>query len=943
MARTFASSFAFQDLVVDVVAFELVRELGRAPRADVEIRLPVDLAAENAVGERSLLTFGYGGDPGHTFAGVIEEVELVGSPLAGGRDGLLGAGSAHVVRVTVVSELALLEGSIDARIYQELDARAIVTAVLEEHGIPASRQRWRTTTTLAKRTYCVRYFESALAFVARLCEEEGIWFSTEVDDGEEIVVFGDDTRSAPPIEGDAALPFKGERGFAVDGDGVVTIVEEAELCAGKIVLADYDFTRPSLDLTATAEADADTALERYDYPGRYVEPERGAHLARVRLEAERARRERLVLVADCPRLTTNRKVELVASAVPELDAAWMVYRVVHRLGEVKRPSDRVRHEAESALAPRQPQDANVALAEAELVPLGVRFRTAQATPRPVIDGPQTARVVAPAGADSETIHTDEHGRCKVKFPWDVVDVEDDKASCFLRVAQLQTSGSMILPRLDWEVIVEFLEGDPDRPVVTGMLYNGQFMPPYALPEGKTRTSLRTRSTPGGGGSNEIRFEDAKGGEEIMIHAQHDQTIATANDKRKTVGNCESRTVKVNETIEVGGDQSVQITKGFQTTVGGNRSVTVGGNQTTSVNAVAGLTASGNSDGLVGGNHFELDGNPLEGLLALATETITELAKEGADKVLEAVNEAVKDKVAQVMGRVGVLVEQADTIAKTARALKDGDLMAAGDVIAEAREIPGPTALANAFLGGDAPVQEVSVDEIDEETVLPTTESLGIDALVHTQIERGVAAGMGALGEAMGIGGGEGGGGASGANVEGPEGTVAGIDTTDRAKGPGHSTLALSGNLSETIGALKIVGALGGIVSESKGAWTETIGAAKIRLALGDVKTDVGSNLTETALARLAFVKGDEEESAGVNRVGLTGGAVMEQVAGGHSVEAGAAATFIGAFHKLEAKTSITFKCGACEVVIDEGGITITAPMVTLLAPKIQLTKSVSEV
>jgi type VI secretion system secreted protein VgrG len=158
----------------------------------------------------------------------------------------------------------------------------------------------------------------------------------------------------------------------------------------------------------------------------------------------------------------------------------------------------------------------------------------------------------PARRPMETIHTDKHGRVKVKFHWDSPPIEDDKASCWIRGQQLQTSGSMVFPRIEWEVIVEFLEGNPDRPLVTGRLYNGTFMPPYALPEGKTRTSDADAHDPGGGGSNEIRFEDKAGGEEIMIHAQYDVHMVTANNKKTTVGNNEtSSSSKNNSSLEVG--------------------------------------------------------------------------------------------------------------------------------------------------------------------------------------------------------------------------------------------------------------------------------------------------------------------------------------------------------------------------------------------------------
>src|SRR5262249_54428632 len=154
----------------------------------------------------------------------------------------------------------------------------------------------------------------------------------------------------------------------------------------------------------------------------------------------------------------------------------------------------------------------------------------------------------------------------------------DKASCWMRVAQLQTSGSVMLPRIGWEVLVEFIEGDPDRPIVTGRVYNGAIMPPYALPEGKTRSTFRTASTPGGGGTNEIRYEDKAGSEEIMMHAEHDMKVVVANDAKRHVGNNETQHVGNNASLQVGANQTTKITKGFSNDIGGGQKVSVGGNR-----------------------------------------------------------------------------------------------------------------------------------------------------------------------------------------------------------------------------------------------------------------------------------------------------------------------------------------------------------------------------
>jgi len=941
MPRTFSAAFQIADTLADrVVAFEVERELGRPAVAVVEVLYSQDVSPLNAVGTSAMLVFGYEGEPPHELVGIIESVSQHGSPLMGGD--LAGGGSSHAARFRLTSIVGLLEGTNAARIFQDKDVKEIVGAVLEEAGLPSSRQKWQLAASYPKREYCVQYLESTLAFVSRLLEEEGIFFRSTQEDGEEVLELSDDSPSAAPIDGDGELSFRGKRGLSSAKDSVITVVERAELVAGKVTLRDYDFKRPSLDMTAEAEGDAETDLERYDFPGLYVEPSEGKRLARVRLEAERAKRETVTILADCPRLDVGRVVELTEVPHDDLAGKFLIPRVRHLYGAAAA-------EAMGREGLETPPDAtDLYIAEATLIPKDVPFRTPQTTPRPVIYGPQTARVVAPAGAESESIHTDEHGRAKVKFHWDLGPDDDDKASCWMRVSQLQTSGSMILPRLDWEVIVEFLEGNPDRPVITGKLYNGVFMPPYALPEGKTRTSFSTRSTPGGGGSNEIRFEDRAGGEEIMVRAQKDQTVATANDKKKTVGNNSTRVIGGDETIDIGGNQTTKVTMGGQTTVGADQSISVGGNRNVEVNAVSGLNAGGGSTSSVGGNHFEMDGNPLEALLNIAAEVAIEAAQAAAAQAMDQVNGAIQSRVDQAMAPINDLTSSVEAMGAGMEAAQNGDLGALGGLAADAAGLPIPPAFGGGDGGGGGGGDGGGGDgggggEGGGEAGggQSYTEMAGVDAAVDSAIERGITAGAGALGAALGLDS-AGGGGASVANADGPVGDVGGISETDRAKGPGHHTHLVAGNYTETTSGLRIQAALMGVHLDVAGNVTESVGAAKATGAIGNVVLDVGGNKDETALGRVAVVKGDEAETVGGNRMVMIGGAIYDKVDGGQSVTAGGPATFIGAFQKFEAGTAITFTCGASEVVIDGSGVSITSPLVAILSPKIQLTKKVTE-
>jgi type VI secretion system secreted protein VgrG len=922
MARELQVDLFIQDLhAARVSRFTARHEAGRPFEIDAEVVLSEYVELDALVGQSATLLFGAVGEEPRAIRGIIEAARVLGSTeLSADARGAL-----YVLRV--VSPLGLLGRSVDSRIFQEKSVKDIVAEVLSDHGI--EDVAWRLSGDYPPREYCVQYQESALAFVSRLLEQEGIYSFVDPKTGG--LVFADDSTAAPPIDGDPVLPSQPRSALLEDRDAIYSIRERARVRSGKVVLRDFDFERPKLDLTATAAARERTDLELYDYPGGYFEPSDGGRFAKVRLEAEQVERSTLEIEAVCPRLAPGMQISILDAG--DLDGDYFIFSAAHEY--VHQPAgDR----------------GSRYMARARLVPLSVPFRAAQVTPAPVLEGPQTAIVVVPEGAPPESIHTDKHGRCKVKFHWDRRGKRDDKASCWMRVAQMQTSGSMILPRIGWEVVVEFLEGNPDRPIITGRLYNGVYMPPYALPEGKTRTALRTASTPGGGGVNEIRFEDKAGAEEIMLQAQRDMSIAVANNAKKTVGNNETTVVGNNASLKVGANQTTKITKGSSNTIGADQSVSVGGNRSVEVNAVAALTAHGSATTSVGGNQFEMDGNPLEALLALAAQKAAELATAMADNAIAAVQGQVDGAINQVMGPINALNQQVQGLASAMEAAKNGDLSAVGSMVARASGLPGASDLAASFGGGGAPGGGASGGSAAAGGLsvpgLPGGSTNALAAIAsnaaHRAISKGTAAAHGALANALGIDA-SGGGGESMANAGGPAGDVAGVDATDREKGPGHSMAKVAGSHSETVGGLQVLGALQTIDTNVAADKTVNVGAATVELAIGDYAETVSGSKTESALGLVVLSKGGESETAGGSKTVMVGGAIVDKLQGSHTIEAGGPATFIGAFHKVEAGGSIVFKCGASEVVIDGGGVTITSPIVAFLAPRIQLPKKVSEV
>lgn len=934
MAREFQAEINITDIdTLRVSRFVQKHESGRPFEANVEALYLGYIELERLVGQTATVYFGATDEPMSSFAGVIETATVVG----GSDKGFDTKQTKYHIRL--VSVLALLERIVTSRIFQELSVPDIITKIFDELGI---KYKLQLVESYSPREYCVQYQESTLAFISRLCEHEGIQLLSEPnDEGAEQIVLADDSKSSPFIAGNPTLVSVPRSSLLDVKDAAYAFRPKSCVQSGKVVLRDYNFERPKLDLTSTATAKKDTDLELYDYPGGYFDPGEGKRLAQVRLEAEQVQTNTLEIDAVCTRIVTGHRLNLIDAN--DLDGTYFVFSVIHTYdNRAEAPANQPRYQA-----------------RAKLVPEALPYRSPRQTPSPVIAGPQTAEVVAPDGSPGETIHTDKHGRCKVSFFWDRSGITDDKASCWMRVAQLQTSGSLILPRVGWEVIVEFLEGNPDRPIITGRLYNGVFMPPYALPEGKTRTTLKSNNTPGGGGANEIRFEDKAGAEEIMIAAQKDMKVVAANNTHRHVANNDATMIGNNASLEVGGNQTVKITKGVQQTVGADQSVSVGGNRNVEINAVNSLNVHGSSTTTVGGNQFEMDGNPLQALLAIAAQAAEDFLNSLADKAVEKVQSQVEDAINQVMGPINELNSQVQEIAGNMQAVANGDLGAMGAMAANAAGLPGAAEFAQSLAGpppppteagqaiGDAASQvnqgaEAANQVAGQANALTQVAAEASRNALHNVIGQGVNAAETALAHAMGF---EpaGGGGSSGANMTGPDVQVDGVDATNREKGPGHATALVGGTHDETIGSLKVLASIKDIDTNVGAAKTQDVGLGTLQLAIGDYSETVGAGKTEKALGLVVLTKGGESETVGGSKTTMVGGAIIDKVDGTQGIEAGGPATFVGIFHKIEAGGAITFKCGGSEVVINKDGIEIKSPIVAFLAPKIHLPQKVTEI
>ncbi len=465
-----------------------------------------------------------------------------------------------------VPSVWLLTQRYKSRIFQEKTVREIIEKVLGDAEVATDYFRFALQRSdYVKRDYCVQYRETDWNFVSRLMEEEGIFYFFEHKDSKDILVMADSADVHVPIEGESAVLFRDRSGAVEEQEFIYDFRYSQQIRPGKVTLRDYNFERPTLDLTKDDTAERNPELEVYDYPGLYLDAGPGGELTRVRKEAMQARRLLGVGQSICRRMVPGYQFTLNDYPRDDFNQEYLLTWV--------------QHTGTQPLGQDQAGGRFTYDNQFRCIPSTVPFRPLRKTPKPVVEGSQTAVVTGPGG---EEIYVDQHGRVKVQFPWDREGQNDDKSSCWIRVSQLWAGagwGAMFIPRIGQEVIVDFLEGDPDRPIITGRIYNGDNKPPYPLDAEKTKSTIKSDSTKGHGGSNEYRFEDKKGSEEIFQHAQKDLTIATNNDKNQTTGHDETLTIKHDRTKTVKHDETTTVENDRTETVNGKETITIAKDRT----------------------------------------------------------------------------------------------------------------------------------------------------------------------------------------------------------------------------------------------------------------------------------------------------------------------------------------------------------------------------
>jgi len=503
----------------------------------------------------------------------------------------------------VVPWLWFLTRQADCRIFQNLAVPDIISQVFNLFDFKDFRLSLKSS--YPKLEYCVQYRETSFNFVSRLMEEFGIFYyfdhSTQ---GKHTMVLADQSSTLPvcpssPVSYDTIV-----KGLA-DPEVLTNWQVGQEVRTGKYTVTDYNFTTPSTSLLANDPTVVDLAasqpLELFDYPGLHTTKDQGDTVAKVRMQEEEAGYIVASATSNCRGVMSGYSFELKNHNRSDQNLNYVVTEVRHFASAGQTYTTPGSHGGETYSN------------HLTCIPASVTYRPARVTPKPFVQGPQPALVVGKAG---EEIWVDKYGRVIVQFYWDRLGKKNENSSCWIRTSQPWAGGNwgaMWIPRVGQEVLVSFLEGDPDRPVITGRVYNADQMPPYTLPDYQTRSTFMSRSSKGGGASdyNELRFEDLKGKEQIFINAQKDMDLRVENDSREFIGANRHLIVTANqqETVnaekhlhvqgshfeKIDGNMSLQVTQNQMESVTGNKSLSVTGNQSESVTGNVSLAVTGNQD------------------------------------------------------------------------------------------------------------------------------------------------------------------------------------------------------------------------------------------------------------------------------------------------------------------------------------------------------------
>lgn len=573
----------------DVLAFRLSRSLSsldelviRVVKNDEELPLP-----DAVIGKKAEFRVERTHDgQAHAFVGDVWSVER--SFEATGMNSLT---------LTVKPRLWRLQARSNCRRFLEMSVPDIVKQVLEKAGIAAAEQKWQLTGSYTPLPTVTQYRETDYEFMLRLLAEVGIYFAPVSHDTPDQYCFTDATEGLGDCEV-ASLEFITSLGAARLLDVARHVEHHHAVRPDKVTFRDYDFKRPKVELHQTVES-ADPGnheSEIYQFPGRFTDPTVGKQLAQVLLESVQAERDVVHMTVGTVSQLPGYTVELTDHPYAPLNQKYLVtgmYIESEARGQFELTDG-------GGLTPAENEPQRRYKARLSGIPVArSKYRPPRRQVERIVPGHQTALTTGPSG---EEIHTNENGQITAKFFWDRESAPDEKSSAWMRTSQVPTGGSMLLPRMKWEISVVYREGDIDQPFVMSRLYNGLTPPPYALPENAGKMALQTATTPGGGTSNELRMSDTKGSEEMFLNASRDMSIQVGNNTTESIGN-DSKT-------KIGVDHSLDCTDSITSTIGSNQTSSVGANLNVKVTSLMvediasnhSLTIGANRDQKVGGDH-----------------------------------------------------------------------------------------------------------------------------------------------------------------------------------------------------------------------------------------------------------------------------------------------------------------------------------------------------
>lgn len=549
------------------------------------------------------------------FAGIVTEARL-------DRD----ADDVCTLALQIAPELWCLGRRSNHRVFQKKSVKDVTEEVLTTAGIGVER-KWLLNEVHPPRDYITQFNETDLAFLQRILAEEGIYFATEDAGSSTTVTFGDDPTGLGEIAGRSTLPFLREFGWQGADDGVFRLSLSEGIRSDKVTLRQYDWEHPKVDLTKTSEAEDDRthAAEVYRFPARTTDSSQLKLRSQVLLQALRADSTVLVGETGSLALRPGLRFSVEGHAYSRLNTKYLVTAI------------QIRGEGQHQHAHRTSADQHFGYrADFWAIPVEKgRFRPKAPSAMCQVAGLQTAVTTGPSG---DEIHTNEHGQVTVLFPWEQAKPADQNSSCWMRTSQVPLGGSMLLPRMNWEVAISATEGDVDQRMIMSRLYNAATMPPYDLPASKARMALQTNTTPGGGSSNELRMSDTKGEEEMFFNGSRDMSVNVGNnatesvavDYDTTVGS--NRTVKVvdsvtgkvcaNQTIMIGANHKTSVATLNVDQITGNHTLTIGAKRTMMIGGDHRRTVGGDSTETVGASRIEaVVGGVTDATLANMTQTV----------------------------------------------------------------------------------------------------------------------------------------------------------------------------------------------------------------------------------------------------------------------------------------------------------------------------------